>query len=104
MTFRDLVYSLTKQIPKGKVATYGQLASLAGKPRAARAVGSLMRHNPEAPIVPCHRVVAADGSLNGYFGQSKLSQKKTMLLAEGVRFSGEKVDLSKSLWQNRLTP
>lgn len=98
--FKDLVYSLTKEIPKGKVATYGQLARVAGKPKAARAVGSLMRHNPNAPIVPCHRVVAADGSLHGYFGTSRLADKKAMLLREGVRFRGEKVDLSASLWQN----
>lgn len=102
MLFKDRVYSLTKQIPKGKVATYGQLAALAGQPRAARAVGSLMRHNPFAPVVPCHRVVAVDGSLNGYFGRSKLNQKKALLLKEGVQFSGEKVDLEKSLWQNKL--
>lgn len=100
MTFREQVYLFTKQIPKGKVATYGQLARLAGKPKAARAVGSLMRHNPFAPQVPCHRVVAADGRLNGYFGLKKLPQKKSMLMEEGVFFKGDKVDLEKSLWQN----
>lgn len=99
MTFRDLVYQQTRRIPKGKVATYGQIARLAKKPKAARAIGVFMRTNPFAPEVPCHRVVAADGSLNGYFGLQKLSKKKEMLLAEGVCFKGEKVDLSKSLWQ-----
>lgn len=99
MTFRELVYQETKKIPKGKVATYGQIARLASKPKAARAVGVFMRTNPFAPIVPCHRVVAADGSLNGFFGLQKLPQKKLMLLEEGVIFIGEKVDLSKSLWQ-----
>ena len=98
MTFKELVYQETKKIPKGKVATYGQIARLAGKPKAARAVGALMRSNPNAPIIPCHRVVAADGSLNGYFGLKKLPKKKIMLLEEGVFFAGEKVDLSKSLW------
>ncbi len=99
MTFRDLVYQQTRRIPKGKVATYGQIARLAKKPKAARAVGVFMRANPFAPEVPCHRVVAADGSLNGYFGLQKLPKKKEMLLKEGVIFKGEKVDLSKSLWQ-----
>lgn len=99
MTFRELVYQETKKIPRGKVATYGQIARLALKPKAARAVGAFMRTNPFAPIVPCHRVVAADGSLNGYFGLQKLPKKKSMLLEEGVFFIGEKVDLSKSLWQ-----
>jgi O-6-methylguanine DNA methyltransferase len=102
MTFRELVYQETKKIPKGKVATYGQLARLVGRPKAARAVGIFMRTNPFAPIVPCHRVVAADGSLNGYFGLRKLPQKKQMLLKEGVVFAGEKVDLAKSLWQTAL--
>lgn len=100
MTFRERVYQITKAIPRGKVATYGQIAKLALKPKAARAVGVFMRTNPFAPIVPCHRVVAADGSLNGYFGLKKLEQKKVMLLQEGVFFIGDKVDLAKSLWEN----
>lgn len=101
MTFRENVYRITKQIPKGKVATYGQLAVLAGKPKAARAIGAFMRTNPLAPEVPCHRVVARDGALNGFFGQlKKLAEKRQMLEAEGVFFKGEKVDLEKSLWQN----
>ncbi len=99
MTFRELVYQQTRRIPKGKVATYGQIARLAKKPKAARAVGVFMRTNPFAPEVPCHRVVAADGRLNGYFGLQKLDQKKQMLVAEGVIFKGERVDLSQSLWQ-----
>ena len=62
MTFREKVYQITRQIPKGKVATYKQIAVLAGNPKAARAVGMCMRTNPDAPAVPCHRVVAADGA------------------------------------------
>jgi O-6-methylguanine DNA methyltransferase len=98
VSFRQTIYSLTSQIPKGKVATYGQLARLAGKPKTARAVGYLMKTNPHAPVVPCHRVVAADGSLRGYSGGHGLATKRSILLAEGVVFDGEKVDLTKSLW------
>lgn len=98
MDFRQEIYILAKRIPKGKVATYGQLARLAGRPKAARAVGLFMRTNPDAPIVPCHRVVAHDGSLNGYSGKGRIEQKRRMLVEEGVIFSGEKVDLKKSLW------
>jgi len=94
--FSDKVYQITKQIPKGKVATYGQIAKLAGSPLAARAVGLLMKNNHNAPIVPCHRVVAADGSLTGYSGVGGIKQKKEMLINEGVSFKGEKVDLSLS--------
>lgn len=99
LTFKDHVYQLTKKIPKGKVVTYGQLAALAGSPRGARAIGMCMRTNPYAPIVPCHRVVASDGSLTGYSAGEGVSTKKQMLLAEGVVFKGDKVDLSASRWQ-----
>jgi len=99
--FRDKIYALTKQIPLGKVATYGQLARLAGNPQAARAVGMLMKMNPDAPNTPCHRVVAANGGLTGYSGGG-VSTKKEMLLSEGVSFKGDKVDLAISKWNNNL--
>lgn len=98
MTFREKVYYITKQIPKGKVATYGQVARLAGKPKAARAVGLFMRINPFAPVVPCHRVVASDGKLTGYSAGDGISTKKSLLLSEGVLFKKEKVDLLRSKW------
>jgi O-6-methylguanine DNA methyltransferase len=97
--FKDKIYELTRQIPKGKVSTYGQLARLAGRPKAARAVGYFMRTNPDAPHTPCHRVVSSDGSLRGYSGGKGISTKKEMLLAEGVTFTGDKVDLRSSLWR-----
>jgi O-6-methylguanine DNA methyltransferase len=96
LSFKDQVYELTRQIPKGKVATYGQLAKLAGKPKASRGVGVIMRVNKDAPKTPCHRVVARDGSLNGYSGIGGIKAKKEILIAEGVKFKGEKVDLSVS--------
>ncbi|HSX49195.1 MAG TPA: MGMT family protein [Candidatus Saccharimonadales bacterium] len=98
--FKNKVYEITKNIPAGKVATYGQVAALAGSPKAARAVGYAMKTNPNAPLVPCHRVVASDGKLTGYSGIGGVGQKKEMLIKEGVIFKGEKVDLKKSLWQN----
>jgi len=97
--FKDRVYQLTRQIPKGKVATYGQLAKLAGNPKASRAVGLFMRTNPDAPHTPCHRVVASDGSLTGYSGVGGIKTKKEMLIAEGVNFKKEKVDLAISQWK-----
>lgn len=96
--FRERVYELTRQIPVGKVATYGQLARLAGQPRAARAIGLFMATNPNAPHTPCHRVVASNGQLTGYSAGEGLKTKKVMLLKEGVIFKGDKVDLSQSLW------
>jgi O-6-methylguanine DNA methyltransferase len=99
MSFREKIYQITDKIPKGKVATYGQIAKLAGKPKAARAVGTFMRTNPNAPRTPCHRVVAADGKLTGYSGNGGIATKKSMLLAEGVHFNKNKVDLSRSQWK-----
>ena len=96
-SFKEKIYEFTKMIPQGKVATYGQLAKLAGKPKAARAVGGFMRTNPDAPRTPCHRVVARDGSLTGYSAGEGISTKRKMLEKEGVLFIGNKVDLKKSL-------
>lgn len=97
--FFEHVYDLCRQIPRGKVATYGQLARLAGSLGAARAVGMCMKTNTDAPHTPCHRVVAADGSLTGYSAGEGLKTKKAMLEKEGVVFKKNKVDLSVSQWQ-----
>jgi O-6-methylguanine DNA methyltransferase len=99
--FRQKVYQLTRQIPKGKVVTYGQLAQMAGVPHGARAIGMCMRTNPDAPQTPCHRVVASDGSLRGYSAGSGIKTKKEMLLEEGVKFKGDKVNLSVSQWKEK---
>lgn len=96
--FKNRVYKLTREIPKGRVATYGQIARLAGNPQAARAVGLLMKNNPDAPNTPCHRVVAGDGSLNGYSRGKGVATKRKMLLSEGVEFVRKKVDLSSCCW------
>jgi O-6-methylguanine DNA methyltransferase len=99
MNFKEKIYKFCSSIPKGKVATYGQLARLAGKPKAARAVGVFMKNNPDAPVVPCHRVVASDGKLTGYSGTGGIVQKKKMLINEGVSFKNNKVDLLVSKWK-----
>jgi O-6-methylguanine DNA methyltransferase len=98
--FKNKVYQLSRLIPKGKVATYGQLAKLSGKPQASRAVGVFMKYNPDAPRTPCHRVVASDGKLTGYSGIGGIAQKKKMLLGEGVYFKNNRVNLSLSQWKN----
>lgn len=96
-TFAAKVYSLLRTVPKSKVVTYGQLAKMAGEPKAARAVGALMRTNPDMAHIPCHRVVGANGQLVGYSGHGGKAAKKKLLLAEGVKFKGERVDLEVSL-------
>jgi O-6-methylguanine DNA methyltransferase len=97
--FKNKVYKLARLIPMGKVATYEQLARLAGKSKAARAVGVFMKNNPNPPIVPCHRVVASDGNITGYSGVGGIVQKKKMLLDEGVCFINDRVNLSLSQWK-----
>jgi O-6-methylguanine DNA methyltransferase len=98
MTFREKVYQLIRNIPEGKVMTYGQVGQALGYKNAARAVGMCMQTNPDAPRTPCHRVVAADGSLRGYSAGDGLPTKKAILLKEGATFHGEKVDLKQSQW------
>ncbi len=93
--FAASVYHLAARIPPGKVATYGQLASLAGHPQASRVVGHLMKTNPFAPKVPCHRVVAANGHLTGFSAPGGLAAKRQLLISEGVIFKSlYQVDLS----------
>jgi len=96
--FKEKIYDITKKIPKGKVATYGQLAALAGSPGAARAVGMAMKTNPIPEIVPCYKVVASDGSLTGYSAGEGIATKKEKLLKDGVTFKNNKVDLTISQW------
>lgn len=79
--FRARVLSIVRRIPAGRVATYGDVASLAGAPRAARAVGTVMR-NCRDPRVPCHRVIAAGGGIGGY--GAFLHVKRDLLRAEGL--------------------
>lgn len=101
MTLREKVYEVTKKIPRGKVATYGQIAEIVGNPKAARAVGVFMKTNPFAPVVPCHRVVASDGKLTGYSAGNGVITKREMLVEEGVVFLGNKVNLNISQWETK---
>lgn len=81
--FSSKVYEIIKKIPKGKVATYSQVAKLAGNPKTARAVGLALKRNPTPIIVPCHRVIFANGFLGGY--SAGFSKKIKLLKNEGVK-------------------
>ena len=95
-SFARKVYEATKQIPKGKVATYGQIAGLIGQTKASRAVGQALHRNPYAPMVPCHRVVATSGHLHGF--ASGLVDKEKMLRQEGIEIKYKRINLKKFLW------
>ena len=85
--FERKVLTVVSRIPPGRVATYGDVAKLAGKPRAARAVGNILRE-ADRPGLPYHRVIAAGGKLGGY---SNLAMKRSLLSAEGLTVSPGRV-------------
>jgi O-6-methylguanine DNA methyltransferase len=87
-TFSARVLAVVRRIPPGRVATYGDVAEMAGRPRAARAVGNIMRECAR-PDVPCHRVIASGGRIGGYGGHEAL--KRALLTAEGIVVAGARV-------------
>lgn len=90
------IYEQVKKIPKGKVATYGQIALMAGNPRWSRVVGYALHCNPEPGVIPCHRVVTKDGKLSKAFAFGGENVQRDMLLSEGVIFlDSNTVDLKK---------
>lgn len=80
--FQKAVWRQLEAIPYGETRTYGQIAAALGKPKASRAVGGANHNNPIAIVIPCHRVIGADGSLTGYAGGIDLKEK--LLHLEGV--------------------
>lgn len=87
------IYEAVKKIPEGSVATYGQVAAMAGNPKMARAVGNALHHNPQPGIIPCHRVVNAKGELAGAFAFGGENVQAKLLQAEGVEVKNGKVNL-----------
>ncbi len=85
--FAQAVWKACAEIPKGQVRTYSWIARRVGKPGAARAVGQALAKNPFAPLIPCHRVVGADGSLTGFSGPGGVRAKLRMLKREGARIA-----------------
>jgi len=83
-SFQRSVLEAARSVPRGQVATYGDIGRWIGKPRAARAVGQALGSNPVPIVVPCHRVLASDGSLGGYSGRGGLSTKRRLLALEGA--------------------
>lgn len=104
--FSQRVFGVVQQVPRGKVATYGQVGRLIGAPRSARYVGYALRANPEPgtdpDCIPCHRVVFKDGTLCKSFVFGGPDEQREMLEAEGVTFlDDERVDMEACLWDGR---
>jgi GTP-binding protein Era len=93
--FQLKALKVTSQIPFGAVITYGELARLAGSPRGARAAGGAMAHNPFMLVVPCHRVVASDGSMHGYSAEGEIRTKQRLLEFEGHKLVNGKIVFEK---------
>ena len=96
MSFFDEVYKVVKQVPKGKVTTYGEIARALGT-KDARKVGWALHVNSD-PKTPCHRVVNKEGKLAANFAFDGEAEQKRRLESEGVVFEGNKVDLEKHRW------
>jgi O-6-methylguanine DNA methyltransferase len=86
--FQQKVWSLVRRIPYGQVRTYGWIGLEMGRPEAARAIGAAVGANPLPLLVPCHRIVASDGSLGGFSAAGGVELKARMLELERVRLSG----------------
>lgn len=89
-------------IPKGRVATYGMVAKLAGNPRWARVVGYALHNNPDQSKIPCHRVVNRDGLVSKAFVFGGENEQIRLLQSEGVEVIDGKVDLSEYLWDIKV--
>jgi methylated-DNA-[protein]-cysteine S-methyltransferase len=82
--FQQKVFRAIMKIPKGQVRTYGEVARMIGNPNAARAVGNALARNENAPVIPCHRVVAGNG-MGGYSAPGGLKKKLQLLKKEGFK-------------------
>ncbi|MDE6221159.1 MAG: MGMT family protein [Lachnospiraceae bacterium] len=95
----EKIYEVVKQIPYGQVATYGQVAALAGNKRWARVVGYALHVNPDPDNIPCYRVVNKDGRVSDAFAFGGGNRQVELLKAEGVEFTGDCVDMAQYQWE-----
>lgn len=98
----EKIYEVVKQIPRGHVATYGQVAELAGNRHWSRVVGYALHSNPQPGVIPCHRVVTKDGDVSGAFAFGGQSRQIELLKDEGVGFVDGHVDMEKYQWTKRI--
>ena len=97
ISLKEKVYAFVKRIPRGKVATYGQIALHLGNRNFARVVGNILHCNPDPEHIPCHRVVNAQGQLSRSYAFGGIEAQRCLLVSEGVVFRNEQVvDLSVS--------
>ena len=97
----EKIYAVVRRIPKGKVATYGQIATLAGNPHWSRVVGYALHSNPDPEGIPCFRVVNRFGELSSAFAFGGINRQQELLESEGTEVRDNKVDLKIYLWNGR---
>ncbi len=96
----EKIYAVVKKIPKGRVATYGQVAAMAGNPRWSQVVGYALHTNPDPQNIPCYRVVNRSGQLSSAFAFGGQSRQAQLLREDGIELCADgTVDLKKYLWQ-----
>ncbi|MFV0362337.1 MAG: MGMT family protein [Suipraeoptans sp.] len=95
----EMIYDVVLDIPKGCVASYGQVAELAGNKNWARVVGYALHANPQPGVIPCHRVVTYDGRPSKAFAFGGENRQIELLEEEGIEFDDEKVDMKKYQWK-----
>ncbi len=96
----EKIYDIVKQIPRGKVCTYGTVAAMAGNPGLSRVVGYALHSNPDSSAIPCHRVVNRFGEVSKAFAFGGANAQTLLLESEGVIFDEDgRVDLNKYLWR-----
>lgn len=95
----EIIWQIVASIPKGSVATYGQIAKLAGYPNHARYVGATLKLLPRDTTLPWHRVVNAQGELAFLYDSEHYKKQKSLLEAEGIQFKGTKISLNLYQWQ-----
>ena len=98
-SFYDKIYRAVQKIPRGKVATYGQIARIAGHPGAARAVGNALHRNPDSSGTPCYRVVNREGKVSDAFAFGGVNRQIALLEADGIPCADGIVDLKKYQWK-----
>lgn len=96
----ERIYEVVKKIPKGRVASYGAVAAMAGNPRWSRVVGYALHVNPDPENIPCYRVVTKDGRLSEAFAFGGINIQRELLERDGVKFDSDgRVIMSEYAWR-----
>ncbi len=98
----DKIYEVVKKIPKGQVASYGQVAALAGNKRWSRVVGYALHVNPDSEAIPCYRVVTKEGKTSPAFAFGGSDVQRELLEADGVEFKDDHVIMEKYQWETPI--